>query len=207
MWERKPSGRNVDVLDLSSGSCQQIAFSPNGSFMAVLHLRAGKKTLQLLKASFADVPPYKPVATIDLTEHTPTSISFSPPPCNTLAVASRSLRRIVQLWDVGNATAPTLKATLSDDFNGREGIECVEFSPRREILATYDIYPQRDVILWDAAAKKVLTTLELPTDLEDPSIRDMAFSPDDQRLAVTVETDRGGYLVASNSSGTFPQVR
>ncbi|WP_439030195.1 nSTAND1 domain-containing NTPase [Gordonia terrae] len=116
----------------------------------------------------------------------------------TLAATANNNGGLVELWDVADAAAPRRAAAL--EVGTRYSFP-VAFAPTGNVLATGDT--DTTVALWDTSAPGAPRRLGLP--LRGPSdlIRDVAFSPDGSRLAVTSD-DKRVYLYDLTSGRDLP---
>ena len=149
------------IARLGKGRIQEVAFSPDGSLLAVassfgiwLYDAATSRELALLLGHTSEV----------------TSVSFSPDG-NTLASGATDVT--VKLWDV--ATRRNI-ATLRGH---RNNVTSVSFSPDGSTLAS----GARDgtVKLWDVATRRNIATLEAHTSTR--GVLSVSFSPDGSTLA------------------------
>ena len=146
------------IARLGKGRINEVAFSPDGSLLAVagsigiwLYDTTSSRELALLTGHWRDV----------------NSVSFSP---DGRILASGSWDDTVKLWDV--ATRQNT-ATLEGDTGS---VHSVSFSPDGRTLAAGSY---RTVKLWDVATRQNTATLEGHTN----SVRSVSFSPDGRTLA------------------------
>ena len=116
----------------------------------------------------------------------------------TLAATANNNGGLVELWDITDTAAPRRAAAL--DVATRYSFP-VAFAPAGHLLATGDT--DTTVALWDTSVpgspRRVGAPLRGPTDL----IRNVAFSSDGARLAVTSD-DKRVYLYDLTSPGADP---
>ena len=146
------------IARLGKGRIQEVAFSPDGSLLAVasrigiwLYDAATSRELALLLGHTSEV----------------NSVSFSP---DGSTLASGSWDNTVKLWDV--ATRRNI-ATLEGH---RNNVYSVSFSPDGSTLASGS---HREVKLWDVATRRNIATLEGHTS----AVISVSFSPDGNTLA------------------------
>ena len=150
------------IARLGKGRINEVAFSPDGSLLAVassigiwLYDAATSRELALLLGHTSEV----------------TSVSFSP---DGSTLASGSADGTVKLWDV--ATRRNI-ATLRGH---RNNVTSVSFSPDGSTLASGARYGT--VKLWDVATRRNIATLEAHTSTRG-GVLSVSFSPDGSTLA------------------------
>lgn len=178
LWNTRTGRLEQKVMQQSSCSGYDVAFTSEGSAVAFAHCEGNKVTLY-------DVTTGKRKRTLLTSKHSPTTVTFSPDG-KTIASAGSTTAKDdaigeVRLWDVETGK-------LRQTVHGHSyTIDDVAFSPDSRTLVIDD-----DVIkLWDIQTGKVKRTLRL--DGDEGSAESFAFSSDGQMLAIG-----GGYSGAIN---------
>ena len=100
------------------------------------------------------------------------TVAFSP--VDNSLVASAGDTHTIELWDLRNNTASTLRGHTGQ-------ISSIAFSPNGQLIASgSDDWTFR---LWDVQTRQNIATLEQVTDRTRSQIKEVAFSPDGQLLA------------------------
>ena len=146
------------IARLGKGTIEEIAYSPDGSRLAV----AGGIGIWLY-----DLTTYREVALLTGHRGGVNSVAFSP---DGRTLASGSGDRTARLWDVSTGS-------LINTLEHTSGVNSVSFSPDGTTLASGS--GDETVRLWDVATGSVLNTLEGHTS----SVNSVAFSPDGRTLA------------------------
>jgi WD40 repeat protein len=180
------SERGLSIWDIGTGDLQwegaqpkldvnQLAFSPDGRFLAIHAIRwkgaTGKEEVQVWETKSGDL-----VHVIGVKDM-PFSVLFSPD-CSTLAVTAAPDQEAesgaaVQLWDLRSWRLLHRLVCSSEDIDEPS----LSFSPDGKLLATTD--SKKAVTLWDAKRGKRLHTLE-DTSGQVTCVR---FSPSGKKLA------------------------
>jgi WD40 repeat protein len=164
----------ITILHPSNSGLDSVAFSPNGSTLAVAST-TGEIYLW-----------YMPTRTISAVLTDPQSegvqsVAFSR---SGQTLASADYNGSIYLW---NLDTQAVSATLADP--GKNGVNCVAFSPDGKAVAAAD--NDGSTYLWNLATERVIATL---TDRgEKPSVDWVAFSPDGKSLAAA-DNDGSTYL-------------
>ncbi|MFD3314597.1 PQQ-binding-like beta-propeller repeat protein [Streptomyces sp. NPDC058694] len=148
-------------------SVRAVAFTPDGSTLAVVDIKDGGDQVTLL-----DTATGRTQRTIKPSRPSTMSLAFSPDG-HTLATASSS--GVVSTWD-------RRTGRLQDSFSASGEVASLAFSPDGRTLAAGSV---RGVQLWDLATSQ--TRITLPT----RSLAAVAFSPDGQTLAIDTGSSVG----------------
>jgi WD40 repeat protein len=171
MWE-VDSGRPMPSLHVGRNSVRGVAFSPNGSILALGHLVSFGIALQVWERDAGRVR-FAFEGPRDVT-----SVAFSP---DGLTLASADLAGQVKLWDpaAGEERATLLPLGRNQYFRP-PAIASIAFSPRGSLLAMgLGLQGGCNVQIWDAARCQARAALQA----HRRDVQSVAFSPDGGTLA------------------------
>lgn len=163
--ETETAGQNEPYTRLGNGTVHTIAYSPDGSLIAV----AGSSTWLYDANTLAEV---------GMIERSARTIAFSPDG-QTLASGSwADPDRTVHLWDVS-----TQEEVGRLQLVGPRGVTAVAFTPDRNTLAVG--YGHGDIALWDMKTQHRIAHRIVAQDPPASVSWTLAFSPDGQLLAAS----------------------
>jgi WD40 repeat protein len=161
VWDVE-SKQELHVLERRNQFPAQVAFSPDGSLLAIANMN---QAIQLLDVASGEV-----LSTFEMqADNHAFNIQFSP---DGTILAAAGMGGTVRLWDVGKGQ---IAKTL--EYGDESGIHDVAFSPDGRILASGSTDPPT-VWLSDVATGNVVETLRL-----QDALFGLAFSPDGTILA------------------------
>lgn len=160
VWDVE-SKQELHVLERRNQFPAQVAFSPDGSLLAIANMN---QAIQLLDVASGEV-----LSTFEMqADNHAFNIEFSP---DGTILAAAGMGGTVRLWDVGKGQ---IAKTL--EYGDESGIHDVAFSPDGRILASGST--DSTVWFWDVATGNVVETLRLRD-----ALFGLAFSPDGTILA------------------------